>query len=148
MYVPIDLLNAECFPERSKAGDAALDLRTSVNFSLAPGESTGLVGLGFRIRDLPLGVAAFIIPRSGLGTKGLVLANQVGLIDPSYRGEIKAKFIWDPDEEVTRNFEAKIGDRVAQMIFLPYLQVDTIATNSSFETESGRGNDGFGSSGV
>lgn len=148
MYFPIELLDVKCHPTRSKDLDAALDLRSKETFTLEPGQSTKkLVGMGFRIRDMPMGMAAFILPRSGLGNSGLILCNSIGLIDPNYRGEIKGKFCWDPDMGLEKPITVERGDRIAQMVIMPYIPVDAIVTDNTFERESDRGYGGFGSSG-
>ena len=127
-------------PERSHAGDAGYDLRCVDAFALAPGER-GLVPTGVAIA-LPEGVAGLVVPRSGLAVKhGLSVVNGPGLIDPGYRGELKVVLVnLGPDP-----FEAQSGDRIAQLLLVPFVAPEPRVVGTLGETERGAG--GFGSSG-
>lgn len=129
-------------PIYAHPGDAGVDLRTTHDVRLAPGER-GVVGTGIALA-LPPGFAAFVHPRSGQAARlGLALVNAPGTIDAGYRGEIKIIMInLDPKETI----ELSRGDRVAQLIFQPiavarFTQVDRLPG-------SHRGEDGLGSTGV
>jgi dUTP pyrophosphatase len=89
------------------------------------------------------GLAALVVPRSGLGSKhGIVLGNLVGLIDSDYQGELMVP-AWNRSD---KEFEIEPGDRIAQMIIVPVIQADFEIVDD-FE-KSSRGIKGFGSSGV
>ena len=89
-------------------------------------------------------VTALIVPRSGLGYKhGIVLSNLTGVIDADYQGPLMMP-LWNHSNEP---FEIKVGDRVAQMLFVPVIHADLQVTNS-FDEESERGQKGFGSTGL
>lgn len=90
---------------------------------------------------IPEGYFGLVCIRSSLGMRGLILSNGVGIIDPDYRGEIRIP-LFNHGEETIRLEE---GERVAQMILLPYIQVDFKAVDRLNDTE--RGKEGFGSSG-
>lgn len=106
-----------------------------------PGE-TKLVPLGFRM-ELPPGFAAFLLPRSGLGTKnGIVLGNLVGLCDADYRGEYGAAVWYRQDGQA---FKISNGDRIAQMVIMPVIHAEFTVMGELSTTVRGMG--GFGSSG-
>jgi dUTP pyrophosphatase len=130
-------------PERATAGSAGVDLRACLEqaIDLSPGE-TRLIGTGIAIHLEDPGLAAMILPRSGLGHKhGIVLGNLVGLIDSDYQGELKVS-CWNRSEET---FRIEPGDRIAQLIVVPVVPVefDVVAEFA----ESARGAGGFGHSG-
>lgn len=106
-----------------------------------PPHKTQKVGSGIAC-ELPKGYCAFIMARSGLATKeGLRPANCVGLCDEDYRGEYIVAI--HNDSEVERIIEP--GERIAQVVFMPYVQADFEVNNELSDTE--RGDGGFGSSG-
>jgi dUTP pyrophosphatase len=130
-------------PHYATKGSAGLDLRACLDepIILRPGETT-LIPTGFAIHIGEPGLAAMILPRSGLGHKhGIVLGNLVGLIDSDYQGEILIS-CWNRGEEP---FTIQPGERIAQMVFVPIVQVG-FELVSSFE-ETVRSTGGFGSSG-
>lgn len=129
-------------PTYEHAGDAGADLRAAVDFTLAPFERF-LVPTGIRIA-IPNGYAAFIYPRSGLGTKrGVTLPNSTGVIDAGYRGELKVPLInLDPDN----TWEFKAGERIAQMVIKRYVQARFVPATTL--PGSDRGERGFGSTGL
>lgn len=92
--------------------------------------------------ELPRGVGGFIYPRSGLGCKGIILRNTVGVIDPDYRGEIKVCLVNTSSEP----FTVQPYDRVAQLVLHSFIALPAVQTENLSETE--RGAKGFGSSGV
>jgi dUTP pyrophosphatase len=130
-------------PTHATAGSAGMDLRACLDapLTLAPG-STELIPTGISIHIADPGLAAMLLPRSGLGHKhGIVLGNLVGLIDSDYQGPLMVS-VWNRGDTA---FVVNPGDRIAQMVFVPVVQ-------AAFEvvedfTASARGADGFGSSG-
>lgn len=130
-------------PEYATAGSAGLDLRACLDEDLIlhPGETTLIpTGLAIHIDDPQL--AAVLLPRSGLGHKhGIVLGNLVGLIDSDYQGQVFVS-CWNRGDAP---FNIAVGERIAQMVFVPVVQVE-LECVSEF-TESHRGEGGFGHSG-
>ncbi|MDD5297837.1 MAG: dUTP diphosphatase [Rhodocyclaceae bacterium] len=130
-------------PHYATAGAAGLDLRACIPapLTILPGE-THLVPAGIAIHLADPGLAAMILPRSGLGHKhGIVLGNLVGLIDSDYQGQIFVS-TWNRGNTP---FTLNPLDRLAQLVVVPVLQV-AFNVVDSFE-ESGRGAGGFGSTG-
>jgi dUTP diphosphatase len=124
-------------------GAAGLDLRACVEAAvkLHPGD-TQLIPTGIALHIADPGLAALILPRSGLGHKhGIVLGNLVGLIDSDYQGEIFVS-TWNRGRET---FVINPMDRLAQMVVVPVLQV-TFNVVDDFD-QSHRGAGGFGSTG-
>ena len=129
-------------PERTRAGDAGYDLRAVEPFSLAPGERA-VVPTGVAIAG-PEGAAGLVVPRSGLAAKhGLSVVNGPGLIDPSYRGEVKVVLVNLGQEP----YEGAPGDRIAQLLLVPFVAPDTRVVDELPASADGRGTGGFGSSG-
>jgi dUTP pyrophosphatase len=130
-------------PHYATPGSAGLDLRACLDapVKLHPGD-TMLVPAGIAIHLADRGLAAIIVPRSGLGHKhGIVLGNLVGLIDSDYQGEIFVS-VWNRGRE---SFTLNPLDRLAQLVVVPVVQV-AFNVVGAFE-ESGRGAGGFGSTG-
>jgi dUTP pyrophosphatase len=130
-------------PHYATAGSAGLDLRACIARPLVlhPGE-TVLVPTGIAIHLADPGLAAMILPRSGLGHKhGIVLGNLVGLIDSDYQGEIMVS-TWNRG---TESFTLNPLDRLAQLVIVPVLQV-AFDIVEQFDTST-RGQGGFGSTG-
>jgi dUTP pyrophosphatase len=130
-------------PAYATEGSAGLDLRAAIHepITLEPGDST-LVPSGLAIHLGDPGLAAVIIPRSGLGHKhGIVLGNLVGLIDSDYQGQVFVS-CWNRGKEP---FELKPLERLAQLVVVPVVQVE-LNVVEDFE-ESRRGAGGFGSTG-
>ncbi len=130
-------------PNYATSGSAGLDLRACLdeNITLAPGETVLIpTGLAIHIDDPSL--AAVLLPRSGLGHKhGIVLGNLVGLIDSDYQGQVFVS-CWNRGKTA---FEIVIGERIAQMVFIPVAQVDFEQVEEFTTTERGTG--GFGHTG-
>lgn len=128
-------------PRAAHPGDAGVDLVTTVDVELPPGERT-VVGTGLALA-LPDGYAAFVHPRSGLAARhGLGLVNAPGTVDAGYRGEIRVALVnHDPRETIS----LRRGDRVAQLV------VQRVERARFVEVErlpgSHRGAGGFGSTG-
>lgn len=130
-------------PRYATHGSAGLDLRACLEqaVTLPPGESTLIpTGLAIHIADPHL--AAVLLPRSGLGHKhGIVLGNLVGLIDSDYQGQVFVS-CWNRSD---RPFTIEIGERIAQMVFVPVVQAEFECVTEFEETHRGSG--GFGHSG-
>jgi len=130
-------------PAYATSGSAGLDLRACVDapLVLAPGH-TVLVPTGIAIHLADPGLAAMILPRSGLGHKhGIVLGNLVGLIDSDYQGQIFVS-TWNRGHE---HFTIQPLERIAQLVVVPVLQVAFNVVDSFDDSE--RGAAGFGSTG-
>lgn len=130
-------------PAYGTPGAAGLDLRACLDAPIViePGE-TVLVPSGIAIHLADPGLAAMILPRSGLGHKhGIVLGNLVGLIDSDYQGEIKVS-LWNRSDTP---FEINPLDRIAQLVVFPVLQVSMNIVEAF--TASTRAEGGFGSTG-
>ena len=130
-------------PAYATSGSAGLDLRACLDapIELHPGETT-LVPSGIAIHLGDAGMAAMILPRSGLGHKhGIVLGNLVGLIDSDYQGQIFVS-VWNRGHST---FTIQPMERIAQLVVVPVLQVGFNIVES-FE-QSSRGEGGFGSTG-
>jgi dUTP diphosphatase len=131
-------------PEPATAGSAGADLRACLDrpLELLP-DATELIGTGIAIHLRDPGLAAMILPRSGLGHRhGIVLGNLVGLIDSDYQGELKVS-CWNRGSEA---FRIEPGDRIAQLIVVPVVPF-SFAVVDEFG-ESARGAGGFGHSGT
>lgn len=130
-------------PHYATPGSAGLDLRACLEapLHLLPGETT-LVPTGIAIHLADPGLAAMILPRSGLGHKyGIVLGNLVGLIDSDYQGEIMVS-VWNRGKD---SFTINPLDRIAQLVVVPVLQVAFDVVDEFESSERGAG--GFGSTG-
>jgi dUTP pyrophosphatase len=139
----LDSRLAENPPHYATAGSAGLDLRACLlsPLHIHPGE-THLIPTGMAIHLADPGLAAIILPRSGLGHKhGIVLGNLVGLIDSDYQGELMVS-TWNRGRD---SFTINPLDRIAQLVIVPVLQVGFRVVDS-FD-QSGRGEGGFGSTG-
>lgn len=131
-------------PHYATDGSAGLDMRACIDAALVvdPGETT-LIPTGLAIHIGDPGLAAVLLPRSGLGHKhGLVLGNLTGLIDSDYQGQV---FIscWNRGHE---SYEIQPGERIAQMVFVPVAQVQFEVVDEFDDSERGSG--GFGHSGT
>jgi len=130
-------------PEHATSGSAGMDLRACLSepLVLQPGE-TELIPTGLAIHIGDPGLAATILPRSGLGHKhGIVLGNLVGLIDSDYQGQLYVS-TWNRGDQP---FTIAVGERIAQLVFIPVVQAD-FEIVETFE-DSDRGEGGFGHSG-
>jgi dUTP pyrophosphatase len=130
-------------PRHATAGSAGMDLRACIDapLALAPGAAE-LIPTGVSIYIADPDLAAVLLPRSGLGHKnGIVLGNLVGLIDSDYQGPLMVS-LWNRGGAP---FTINPGDRIAQMVFVPVVQIgfDVVEDFS----KSARGAGGFGSSG-
>ena len=131
-------------PSYATPGSAGLDLRAMLqdDLTLEPGQ-TVLIPTGLSIHIADPGLAALILPRSGLGHKhGIVLGNLVGLIDSDYQGELMVS-CWNRGQTT---FTVSVGERIAQLMLVPVVQAHFDIVDSFTETERGAG--GFGHSGT
>lgn len=130
-------------PHYATAGAAGLDLRACIEqpIELKPG-ATELVPSGIAIHLTDPGLAAIVLPRSGLGHKhGIVLGNLVGLIDSDYQGQIFVS-LWNRGASA---FTLNPMERIAQLVVVPVLQLQLNVVDDFAESERGAG--GFGSTG-
>lgn len=130
-------------PQYATAGSAGLDLRACLEkpLELAPGRAE-LIPTGLAIYLEDPGLVAMVLPRSGLGHRhGIVLGNLVGLIDSDYQGELMVS-CWNRGQEP---FTLKPGERIAQLVVVPVVQVE-LEIVANFEATA-RGAGGFGHSG-
>ncbi|WP_431687993.1 dUTP diphosphatase [Hahella sp. NBU794] len=131
-------------PAYATDGSAGLDLRACLAepVTLQPGETT-LIPTGMAIHLSDPGLAAMLLPRSGLGHKhGIVLGNLVGLIDSDYQGEVMVS-CWNRGKDA---FTINVGERIAQMVIVPVVQVGFEIVDDF--NDSSRGAGGFGSTGT
>ena len=128
-------------PQRAHDGDAGLDLFAVDEATIGPGERAS-VPTGIAI-EVPPGHAALVLPRSGLAARhGIALVNAPGLIDSGYRGEVRVLLLnTDPIEP----FAIGPGDRIAQLLVVPFAEVEPVAVDEL--ALSIRGEGGFGSTG-
>ena len=146
MHVDLKILDPrvrEQLPHYATTGSAGLDLRACIDTTtvLRPGE-TLLVPSGIAIHLEDPGLAAMVLPRSGLGHKhGIVLGNLVGLIDSDYQGQLMVS-LWNRGETP---FTIEPFERIAQMVIVPVVQAQFNLVDE-FDA-SHRGEGGFGSTG-
>jgi dUTP pyrophosphatase len=130
-------------PQYATSGSAGVDLRACIDaaLELKPGD-TQLIASGIAIHLEDPGYAALVLPRSGLGHKhGIVLGNLVGLIDSDYQGQIFVS-CWNRGQTT---FTIQPGERIAQLVVVPVVQVEFTVVNEFATSQRGAG--GFGSSG-
>lgn len=130
-------------PAHATEGSAGMDLRACIDqtITLDPG-TTELIPTGIAIHINDPGLAATILPRSGLGHKhGIVLGNLVGLIDSDYQGQLFVS-CWNRGSD---SFTIEPGDRIAQLVFVPVVQADFEVVDEFDQSDRGAG--GFGHSG-
>ena len=130
-------------PNYATDGSAGMDMRACVDgpLVLAPGE-TQLIPTGLAIHVEDSGMAAVLLPRSGLGHKhGIVLGNLVGLIDSDYQGQVFVS-CWNRGQEA---FTINPGERIAQMVIVPVVRADFELVDEFIASDRGAG--GFGHTG-
>jgi dUTP pyrophosphatase len=133
----------EAMPHYATAGAAGLDLRACIDapLTLAPGAAE-LVPSGIAIHLADPGLAAVVLPRSGLGHKhGIVLGNLVGLIDSDYQGQVMVS-VWNRG---AASFTIQPMERIAQLVVVPVVQVELNVVEEFAASRRGAG--GFGSTG-
>ena len=147
MKVKIKLLHPQAKPPAYiREGDSALDLFACLDetIKIPPGERR-IIQCGFAL-ELPEGYGMFIIPRSGLSVRhGVTVHNAPGLVDTNYRGEVRV-IIHNEMRTFNESFEVFHGARIAQALILPVPHVEWQVVDEL--SESPRGANGFGSSGV
>lgn len=132
-------------PSYASPGDAGLDLVATETHTIEVGKTT-LVGTGIAI-ELPEGYAAFVVPRSGLAAKSAItVVNAPGLIDSGYRGEIKVILTKLNKQGDLGHHRIDPGDRIAQLVILPYPTIAFTEVDELGATDRGEG--GFGSTGI
>ena len=141
--VPVKILDEGLpRPSYAKPGDAGLDLRSTEDIVIEPGQRA-LIGTGIALA-IPQGYAGFVQPRSGLAIKqGMTLVNTPGLIDSGYRGEIRIIAL-NTDKE--HAIAIKRGDRIAQLVIQEVSAVELVEVEELSSSE--RADTGFGSSGL
>lgn len=130
-------------PHYATDGSAGMDMRAMLEepLTIAPGE-THLIPTGLAIHIGDPGLAAVLLPRSGLGhKKGIVLGNLVGLIDSDYQGQVFVS-CWNRGDEA---FTVQVGERIAQMVFIPVVQAEFSIVEEFHDSQRGEG--GFGHTG-
>lgn len=142
MKVKIKKLHKDAVvPRYAKSGDAAMDLTAvSINHDNSQDLDIFTVDFGISI-EIPQGYVGLIFPRSSIYKAYCLLSNSVGVIDSGYRGPVMAKFYGDGSE-----FGYKAGDRCAQIMILPYPQIEFEEAEELSETDRSTG--GFGSTGL
>lgn len=128
-------------PKYAKQGDAGLDL-TAVSFRYEAEHDCFVYGTGLAL-EIPKGYVGLIFPRSSNSKTTAYLTNSVGVIDSGYRGEIMVKFKNRTAGDNRAPY--KPGDRVAQLIIMPYPNITFVETDKLSESERGTG--GYGSTG-
>ena len=153
MQVKIKKLNPNAvIPSYAKSGDAGMDLVATSIIKDTPEQIT--YGMGIAL-EIPEGFVGLIFPRSSVRKTGLQLSNSVGVIDSGYRGELQATFnklfgterMYDETkntEDTSINFY-KVGDRIAQIMIIPYPPIEFMEVDELSDSERGEG--GFGSTG-
>jgi len=133
--------SSRLIPTRAHPTDAGADLRSANDYEIYPGE-TVLVDTGVAV-SIPDGYVGLVVPRSSMGKVRVVLANTVGVIDSSYRGNILLRLSNDGDDIFVINKE---DTRISQLIICPVMLATFTKVNSLDDTVRGSG--GFGSTGV
>lgn len=129
-------------PHYASADAAGMDLRVCLDEPLhLLANTVELVSAGFAMHIADPGITALLLPRSGLGHKGLVLGNLTGLIDADYQGPIKMS-LWNRSQD---KIVIEPGERVAQMVLVPVIRPEILVVDEFAATE--RGSAGFGSTG-
>lgn len=137
LKVKIKRLHADAvIPTYAKPGDAGLDLVAVDINTDAPAYVEYRTGLAF---EIPEGYVGLLFPRSSVSKKDLILTNCVGVIDSGYRGEVTFRF----RDLGVRWY--KVGDRIGQLIIMPYPSIEFEEAEELSQTERGKG--GYGSTG-
>lgn len=126
-------------PEYQNYGDAGMDLVATEKIKDNPFQLWFKTGLKI---EIPNGYVGLIYPRSSISKKDLMLANSVGVIDSGFRGEVQVRF---NKTDGFHSYGYEVGDRIAQLIIIPYPQISFNEVDSLEDTERGEG--GFGSTG-
>lgn len=141
--VPIKKLSQDAIiPTYSKQGDAGMDL-TAVSVEYTDDYISYKTGLSF---EIPSGYVGLLFPRSSNSKKDLTLTNSVGVIDSGYRGEVELRYKYILNGKLENAKIYNVGDRVGQIMIIPYPKIEFVETDKLSESE--RGDGGFGSSGL
>lgn len=142
MLVPVKKLHPNAvIPKYAKHGDAGLDL-TAISINEDTSDQI-VYGTGLAIQ-IPYGYVGLLFPRSSICNKTIHLSNSVGMLDSGYRGEIKFVFNHRAYTWEKRNLY-QVGDRIGQLLIIPYPHIELIETNDLLPSERGVG--AFGSTG-
>lgn len=142
MQVKVKKLNEiAIIPKYSKSGDAGMDF-TAVGVEYNKDYLSYKTGLSI---EIPEGYVGLLFPRSSNSKKDLILTNSVGVLDSGYRGEIEFRYKYKGHFEKNLDNIYAIGDRVGQIIIIPYPQIEFVEVEELSDSE--RGDNGFGSSG-
>jgi dUTP pyrophosphatase len=142
MQVKIKKLNPNAvIPTYAKEGDAGMDLVATSIISETDTQITFGIGLAL---EIPFGFVGLIFPRSSVRKTRLMLSNCVGVVDSGYRGELQATFNKINQNSASEN-DYKVGDRIAQIMIIPYPPIEFVEVDELSNTERGEG--GFGSTG-
>jgi dUTP pyrophosphatase len=150
MQVRVKKLHSDAvIPSYAKAGDAGMDM-VAISADISKDGLFIEYGTGIAV-EIPEGYVGLMFPRSSLSKTTMVLSNHVGVIDSGYRGEIKFRF---KDLNMQQEFDGQwygdetvyeVGNKIGQLVILPYPQIELVETDELNESERGEG--GFGSSG-
>lgn len=127
-------------PVKKSDDDAGYDLKSAIDYSLYPGEIK-IIPTDISIA-LPKGTFGMVVSRSGLASKGIVVNNSPGILDCNYRGNCGV-ILRNQTDDI---FNISKGDRIAQLLVMPYFNVEWNEVSELSETERGTG--GFGSTGI
>jgi dUTP pyrophosphatase len=136
MKIKIKKLNSNAIiPKYANSGDAGMDV-----YAISKNETEKFIEYGTGLSfEIPEQYVMLIFPRSSVSNKSLSMCNSVGVLDSGYRGELKIRFYKHKREEY------EIGERIGQIIIIPYPNIDFEEVNELSETKRGEG--GFGSTG-
>ena len=128
-------------PNYSKPGDAGLDL-TAISMKIVDNNDSGYVeyDTGLSV-EIPEGYVGLLFPRSSISNSGLILSNSVGVLDSGYRASVKFRF-----KHIPNTAFYQVGDRIGQIIIVPYPQIEFNVVEELSSTERSEG--GFGSTGL
>jgi dUTP pyrophosphatase len=140
MIIDTKVADPDYVPYRNHDFDAGADLVSIEKVTIPAGKNLG-VHTGVAI-DLPVGYVALMFSRSGMGKRGLRLANCVGVIDAGYQGELIAMV----HNDTSSDYIIQPGERIAQLVVMP-IERPKFRVVEDFVKESDRGTDGFGSTG-
>lgn len=136
------LVKESVIPKYAKNGDGAMDLTATSKWYDDNGNVCFGTGLAF---EIPQGYVGLLFPRSSNAKKDLLLSNSVGVLDSGYRGEVMFKFKPSLNSEYRIVTDYEIGDRIGQLIIIPYPQIEFEEVYDLSDSERGKG--GYGSTG-
>lgn len=135
------LVETAITPKYAKDGDAGMDFTATSKWY--DDDNNVCYGTGIAM-EIPKGYVGLVFPRSSNAKQDLILSNSVGVIDSGYRGEITFKFKLVEDRHLAKDYN--VGDRVGQIIIMPYPIIEFVEVEELTKTE--RGDGGYGSSGI